>query len=570
MRGYSSAEVDEYINFLMEQYTDLYRENNDLECKLRNTAAKLDALKKDEESIRSALVNAQRASSTIIAEANERSEAVMQMTKKTCKRILSDFRTSVAKEREELVRLRNAAEAFKAQLFDAYNTHIDLIEKINTSPEDFMKLEDSADDYVQEALRDIKSEVIDTLENVGDEVPEQEEPAKEAEAPEEAASAPVPEVPAVPETPAEPVEKASAPVEIDDETPISEEEALLGEEPIVEEDDSAAYEQPETEEADSVPFVQPPQAAPATEAGQEELAEELVPVTEEEFLPAVKEESPALPAEESAPALPVEETDEPLPAEESAPALPVEEMDAPLPAEEPASAPVQKASGMAALADLDPEEDADDEDVKYLQSIGAFREEPAKAAPERPRVEPQAATDPGAGDEISMDDGGEQDADHALPLTDDEIEALLRCYNSDEASEPDEEEIPPARIEDSVPEDASADMTRVFDAPEEEDAPKADLAETRSAAAPSKPAAKPSGSVKSAIKELNKLFNERDREEDSLGEEEFKDFSPLGTEEEKGGEQPSTLESISEYHEFLKSLDEISKEKKSAKKGKRS
>lgn len=550
MRGYSSAEVDEYINFLMEQYTDLYRENNDLECKLRNTAAKLDALKKDEESIRSALVNAQRASSTIIAEANERSEAVMQMTKKTCKRILSDFRTSVAKEREELVRLRNAAEAFKAQLFDAYNTHIDLIEKINTSPEDFMKLEDSADDYVQEALRDIKSEVIDTLENVGDEVPEQEEPAKEAEAPEEAASAPVPEVPAVSETPAEPVEKASGPVEIDDETPISEEEALLGEEPIVEEDDSAAYEQPETEKADSVPFVQPPQAASATEFGQEELAEELVPVTEEEFLPAVKEESPEPPADEPAPALPVEETDEPLPVEE------------------PAPAPVQKASGMAALADLDPEEDADDEDVKYLQSIGAFREEPGKAVPKKSRVESKPVSDSGAGDEMSMDDGGEQDADHALPLTDDEIEALLRCYNGDEKSEPDEEELPPARIEDSAPEGASADMTHVFDAPEE-DAPKADLAETRSAAAPSKPAAKPSGSVKSAIKELNKLFNERDREEDSLGEEEFKDFSPLGTEEEKGGEQPSTLESISEYHEFLKSLDEISKEKKSAKKGKR-
>ena len=551
MRGYSSAEVDEYINFLMEQYTDLYRENNDLECKLRNTAAKLDALKKDEESIRSALVNAQRASSTIIAEANERSEAVMRMTKKTCKRILSDFRSSVAKEREELVRLRNAAEAFKAQLFDAYNTHIDLIEKINTSPEDFMKLEDSADDYVQEALRDIKSEVIDTLDKVGDDVPEQEEPAKEADAPEEAVSAPVPEVTAAPETPAAPAEKVSAPVEIDDETPISEEEALLGEEPIVEEDDSAAYEQPETEKADSVPFVQPPQTAPSTEVGQEELAEELVPVTEEEFLPAVKEESPEPPADEPEPVRPIEETD------------------APLPVEEPAPAPVQKASGMAALANLDPEEDADDEDVKYLQSIGAFREDPTKAASKQSGVEPQPASDSGAGKEMSMDDGGEQDADHALPLTDDEIEALLRCYNGDEKAEPVEEELPPARIEDNAPEGASDDMTRVFDAPEAEDAPKADLAETRSAAAPSKPAAKPSGSVKSAIKELNKLFNERDREEDSLGEEEFKDFSPLGTEEEKGGEQPSTLESISEYHEFLKSLDEISKEKKSAKKGKR-
>ena len=31
MRGYNPVEVDEYIEFLIEKYTELYRENDELE-----------------------------------------------------------------------------------------------------------------------------------------------------------------------------------------------------------------------------------------------------------------------------------------------------------------------------------------------------------------------------------------------------------------------------------------------------------------------------------------------------------------------------------------------------------
>ena len=36
MRGYAIPEVDEYISFVMEKYTDLYRENDALERKLQS------------------------------------------------------------------------------------------------------------------------------------------------------------------------------------------------------------------------------------------------------------------------------------------------------------------------------------------------------------------------------------------------------------------------------------------------------------------------------------------------------------------------------------------------------
>ena len=34
LRGYNSVEVDEHINFIIEQYMELYRQNDELEWRL--------------------------------------------------------------------------------------------------------------------------------------------------------------------------------------------------------------------------------------------------------------------------------------------------------------------------------------------------------------------------------------------------------------------------------------------------------------------------------------------------------------------------------------------------------
>ena len=50
-KGYNPQEVDEYLEFLLEKYTELYRENNDLERKLRIVVTNLDEIKDEAESI---------------------------------------------------------------------------------------------------------------------------------------------------------------------------------------------------------------------------------------------------------------------------------------------------------------------------------------------------------------------------------------------------------------------------------------------------------------------------------------------------------------------------------------
>ncbi|MCI5755915.1 MAG: DivIVA domain-containing protein [Firmicutes bacterium] len=130
LRGYSTVEVDEHIDFIIEKYSELYRENDELEKKLRLTEAQLDAMKGEEESIRSALVNAQKASTRIINEANERADVIMRSAKNSCDRLIAEFKANIKKETERLNEARKEVAAFKAALFEEYQAHIELIEKI--------------------------------------------------------------------------------------------------------------------------------------------------------------------------------------------------------------------------------------------------------------------------------------------------------------------------------------------------------------------------------------------------------------------------------------------------------
>ncbi len=130
LRGYSTVEVDEHIEFLIEKYTELYRLNDELEKKLRITEAQLDALKAEEDSIKSTLVNAQKASTRIINEANERADVIMRSAKNSCDRMIAELKANVVKENERLRDAQRETASFKAALFEAYRDHIAGIEKI--------------------------------------------------------------------------------------------------------------------------------------------------------------------------------------------------------------------------------------------------------------------------------------------------------------------------------------------------------------------------------------------------------------------------------------------------------
>jgi cell division initiation protein len=165
VRGYSQTEVDEHIDFVIAEYTKLYRENDELSRRLAEAEAQVEAYKKDEESIRSALINAQRASSKIINDANDRADELLRASKIGCEKILAEFRVEVGVERRKLTSLKKVISAYKARIYREYSEHIGYLEKISPDYDlgelDLSEEEAAAADegYVRRVLQNVKAEL---------------------------------------------------------------------------------------------------------------------------------------------------------------------------------------------------------------------------------------------------------------------------------------------------------------------------------------------------------------------------------------------------------------------------
>ncbi len=163
MRGYSRQEVDEYIDFLVENYTNLYRENSELERKLKIVVTNLDEIKDEEESIRSTLVKSQKLGEKIIRDANEKAEVITASIKDRCDAILADFRDQLASEKQELWTLRTKVLDFKKNVYDLYRGHIEELQSISVNEIEDLVLPDDGE-IVDKIFNDVKTAIKDGIE----------------------------------------------------------------------------------------------------------------------------------------------------------------------------------------------------------------------------------------------------------------------------------------------------------------------------------------------------------------------------------------------------------------------
>ncbi|MBR6594678.1 MAG: DivIVA domain-containing protein [Clostridia bacterium] len=160
VRGYSPTEVDDHIEFLIEKYTELYRENTELTRKLRIAVTKLDEIKDEEESIRSTLVNAQKMGEKIIKDANAQADLITGSIKERCDAIIADFKRRMVSEKEDLWAIRTAVLDFKTEVFELYRKHIEELHSINVN-----KIEDIVLPNENAIVEGIFGEVAEAVKN---------------------------------------------------------------------------------------------------------------------------------------------------------------------------------------------------------------------------------------------------------------------------------------------------------------------------------------------------------------------------------------------------------------------
>lgn len=177
MRGYRTEDVDAFLQQVAQEMEQLQAEKEDKEKKLYILAQKVEEYRKDEDNLKTALLNAQRMGENVIKEAKQKAEAILREAGIKAEDLTRSAQEQVADETLELERVKAEVAQFKNNVLSLYKQHI---ESLSTLPGD-----------------------------------EPEEPQEEAELPEEPAALPGQEEqpPEPPTQTFEPVSEANDPIE---------------------------------------------------------------------------------------------------------------------------------------------------------------------------------------------------------------------------------------------------------------------------------------------------------------------------------------------------------------------
>ncbi len=147
-RGYRSEEVDDFIDECVEAMEHLVRENAEVNQKMKALADKVAEYRNDEDSIRSALLSAQRTGDTIIREAEAKAKALLESAQQDADAARRDLLADIEREKTELARVKNEVSQFKAKMLGMYKEHLSLI---NLLPEEAAEQPAAAEESVEKA-----------------------------------------------------------------------------------------------------------------------------------------------------------------------------------------------------------------------------------------------------------------------------------------------------------------------------------------------------------------------------------------------------------------------------------
>ncbi len=128
-RGYTPAEVDEHIEFIIEKYTELYKANLELDKQLASANERLDQLSNEEEAIRKTLVKAQKMGEVIIKQSQEKADGVILKIRERSEEIIAETERKIAAEKEVIEKLRASSDDFREKLLQMYVDQLKFIKE---------------------------------------------------------------------------------------------------------------------------------------------------------------------------------------------------------------------------------------------------------------------------------------------------------------------------------------------------------------------------------------------------------------------------------------------------------
>ncbi len=152
--GYNMAMVDEFLDELTDDYTSLYKENAALKAKLKVLVDKVEEYRATEDSMRAALLTAQRMANTMVEEAEEKKKTMLAGAEDEARAKIGALQSDVELEQRRLNAAKAATAEFLQKTRELAQAQLALIERApDLTPEEIA----GADEPTQEAETDVNA-----------------------------------------------------------------------------------------------------------------------------------------------------------------------------------------------------------------------------------------------------------------------------------------------------------------------------------------------------------------------------------------------------------------------------
>lgn len=129
--GYKAEDVDKFIDEVRDSFEKLQNDNAELVSKIKVLAHRVNEYRTQEESVRNALIKAQKIEDDAVKEAKNRAEEILKNANMEADKIISNTKREIVKEKDNLANLKKNVRDFRSNLLAAYKEHLKLINELN-------------------------------------------------------------------------------------------------------------------------------------------------------------------------------------------------------------------------------------------------------------------------------------------------------------------------------------------------------------------------------------------------------------------------------------------------------
>jgi len=156
LRGYHSDEVDEFLDEVVDNYEELYKENANLKEKLNNLNEKVEHYSKIEITIQNTLILAQNAAEQAKNSAQKEAELMLKNANETAQKIMDKAHGDVIHINDEYEKVKQEFIKFRAKYRNFMNTQLETFDDLE---KDFIKNYNVSDPIEEEEV--IQEEIVE-------------------------------------------------------------------------------------------------------------------------------------------------------------------------------------------------------------------------------------------------------------------------------------------------------------------------------------------------------------------------------------------------------------------------